>query len=64
MGYEMGAFTEETLMIFSNDALTYHYTNEDLSRDVHLRWIHKIENNKFELLNSSNITDKFEVKWF
>lgn len=64
MGYEMGAFTEETLMIFTNDPLTYHYTNEDLSRDINLRWIHKIEDNKFELLNSSNITNKFEIKWF
>lgn len=64
MGYEMGAFTEETLMIFSNDSLTYHYTNESLARDVNLRWIHKIEDNKFELLNGSNITDKFEIKWF
>lgn len=64
LGYEMGAFTEETLMIFTNDSLTYHHTNQSLARQIALRWIHKIEDNKFELLNSNNLTDQFEIKWF
>ena len=99
-GYEKGKFTDDTLMLFSNDPLSYHYTNltagnleepkmtdyetmdeyydavdeyhqalaehnSDADKTVSLRWIHKIADNEFELLDGKNLdSKKFEIKWF
>jgi hypothetical protein len=99
-GYEKGKFTDDTLMLFSNDPLSYHYTNltagnleepkmidyetmdeyydavdkyhqalaehnSDADKTVSLRWIHKIADNEFELLDGKNLdANKFEIKWF
>lgn len=99
-GYEKGKFTDDTLMLFSNDSLSYHYTNltagnleepkiadyetmdeyyaavdeyhqaltehnSDADKTVSLRWIHKIADNEFELLDGKNLdSNKFEIKWF
>lgn len=65
LGYEAGAFTDETLMLYTPDSLSYHYTNENSQKNVSLRWIHKIDEKNFELLNSKNLDrSKFEVHWF
>lgn len=64
LGYEAGAFTKETLMLYSPDSLTYHYEHEDLQKDIALRWIHMIDEKNFELLNGDNLDDKFEIHWF
>lgn len=65
LGYEAGAFTDETLMLYTPDSLSYHYTNENSQKNVSLRWIHKIDEKNFELLNSKDLDrSKFEVHWF
>lgn len=65
LGYEAGAFTDETLMLYTPDSLSYHYTNQNSQKNVSLRWIHKIGEKNFELLNSKNLDkNKFQVHWF
>lgn len=65
LGYEAGAFTDETLMLYTPDSLSYHYTNQSSQKNVSLRWIHKVDEKNFELLNSKNLDkEKFEVHWF
>ncbi len=65
LGYEAGAFTNETLMLYTPDSLSYHYTNQSSQKNVSLRWIHKVDEKNFELLNSKNLDkEKFEVHWF
>jgi hypothetical protein len=43
----MNAFSGETLLLYTNDALTYHYTNDPLYKTVALRWIHKLDDNTY-----------------
>ena len=71
LGYETGRFTDETLMLFTSDSLSYHYkqykphTEMDLTKTVSLRWINKVTENEFQLLNGKNLDEnKFEVRWF
>lgn len=64
LGYDMGAFSGETLLLYTNDALTYHYTNDPLYKAVALRWIHKLDDNTYQLLGLSDLKDEFEVHWF
>lgn len=64
LGYDMGAFTEETLMLYTNDDLKYHYTDDPLYKTISLRWIHKIDEKTYQLLNPSDMSDEFEVHWF
>lgn len=64
LGYDMGAFTEETLMLYTNDDLKYHYTDDPLYKTISLRWIHKIDEKTYQLLNPSDMGDEFEVHWF
>ena len=64
LGYDMEAFTEETLMLYTNDDLKYHYTDDPLYKTISLRWIHKIDEKTYSLLNPSDMGDEFEVHWF
>ena len=64
LGYEVGKFTEETLMISTEDSLSYHYKHPKSNKDMVLRWIHKIDDKTFELLDNSNLLDNFEIHWF
>lgn len=69
LGYEAGRFTDETLMLYTPDSLTYQYNRNteenNNNKTVTLRWIHKIDDNTFELLDGRNLdTNKYEVRWF
>ena len=69
LGYEAGRFTDETLMLYTPDSLTYQYNRNteenNNNKTITLRWIHKIDDSTFELLNGRNLnTDKYEVRWF
>lgn len=69
LGYEAGRFTDETLMLYTPDSLTYQYNRNTTinhnNKTISLRWIHKIDDNTFELLNGRNLdTNKYEVRWF
>lgn len=64
LGYEIGAFTDETLMLYTPNSLTYRYNKEEV-KEINLRWIHKIDEQTFELLNQKTFDDKkYEIHWF
>lgn len=65
LGYDMNDFNEETLTIFTPDKTSYRYNDEILERNVYLRWIHKVEEKVFELIDENNFDEsKYEVRWF
>lgn len=65
LGYDMNDFNEETLTIFTPDKTSYRYNDEILERNVYLRWIHKVEEKVFELIDENNFDEsRYEVRWF
>lgn len=72
LGYDKNDFKDETLMIYTDDDLGYHYTLEGQKdkpsqnkKTIQLRWIHKISENEFTLITNNDIDNKkYEVNWF
>lgn len=72
LGYDKNDFKDETLMIYTDDSLGYHYTLEgqenkpsENKKTIQLRWIHKISENEFTLITNNDIDNKkYEVNWF
>ena len=76
LGYDIGSFTGETLMLCTEDLLTYRYkehTDENgaiIMGDpdpitMNLRWIHKVNDLEYELLTQEQIdTDQYELRWY
>jgi hypothetical protein len=65
LGYEQGKFTDETLMLCTQDSLSYHYSKESNLKHIGLRWIHKVSDDTFEMLDSTSLDrNKYEVRWF
>lgn len=69
MGYDQSSFTQDTLMIYTDDSLGY--TNKSADRDINqktikLRWIHKDENEqRFRLVESSELDNtKLQLRWY
>lgn len=59
LGYEQDKYTDETLMVYSQNGETY-YPHSDGSSDVKnigLRWIHKISDTTFEMLSESALKE-------
>jgi hypothetical protein len=50
LGYDISDFKEETLRLYCLDATDFDY-NEDGNRNIALRWIHKISDDEFKILN-------------
>lgn len=64
MGYEIGYFTGETLILYTPDTLSYSYKREEL-KEINLRWIHKIDEKTYEIINENNFdSDIYEIRWF
>jgi hypothetical protein len=65
LGYDVNSFTEdETLMLYTPDSLTYHYTKNN-EKNIYMRWIHKIGDNHYEILDDQEIDfNKCEIRWF
>lgn len=63
LGYEIGTFTDETLILHTPDDLTYRYDKTE-AKEINLRWIHKIDETNYEILNEKNFDDQFEIHWF
>lgn len=64
MGYEIGYFTDETLLLYTPDTLSYSYKREEL-KEINLRWIHKIDEKTYEIINENNFdSDIYEIRWF
>ena len=76
LGYDIGSFTGETLMLCTEDLLTYRYkeqTDENGATimgdpdpiTMSLRWIHKVNDLEYELLTQEQInTDQYELRWY
>ena len=72
LGYDKNEFKDETLMIYTDDSLGYHYSLEgqenkssENRKTVQLRWIHKVSENEFTLITGNDIDNKkYEVNWF
>lgn len=72
LGYDKNDFKDETLMIYTDDSLGYHYSLEgqenkpsENRKTVQLRWIHKVSENEFTLITNNDIDNqKYEVNWF
>ena len=67
LGYDKNEFKDETLMIYTDNTLNYHYkrTTKENRKSMELRWIHKINENEFTLLQSSDIDNiNYFVKWY
>lgn len=72
LGYDKNEFKDETLMIYTDDSLSYHYSLEgqenkpsENRKTVQLRWIHKVNENEFTLITNNDIDNKkYEVNWF
>ena len=57
IGYDENDFDKDTLILFTDDSLTYNNRNEDATANkkrVNARWIHKREDGKFELLEQTD----------
>lgn len=72
LGYDKNEFSGETLMVYTNDLMTYHYKKAN-NKTIYLRWIHLQDDGEhFDILqdskvnnNNSGIQDKeFTVKWY
>lgn len=72
LGYDKNEFKDETLMIYTDDSLSYHYSLEgqenkpsENRKTIQLRWIHKVSENEFTLITGNDIDNKkYEVNWF
>lgn len=76
LGYDIGSFTGETLMLCTENLLTYRY-KEHINENgaiiigdpdpvtMNLRWIHKVNDLEYELLTQEQInTDQYKLKWY
>ena len=72
LGYDKNEFKDETLMIYTDDSLSYHYSlagqdnkPSENRKTIQLRWIHKVSENEFTLITGNDIDNKkYEVNWF
>lgn len=76
LGYDVNAFSGETLMLTTNDLTTYTYQEIEAADGgkvmgnpnpvtMTLRWIHKVNDLEYQLLNQEQInTDKYELRWY
>lgn len=65
LGYDVNEFKGETLLIYSNESMSYHYTDES-RKNMELRWVHQLEDGKhFTILSKSNFDqEKYSIQWF
>lgn len=76
LGYDVNAFSGETLMLTTNDLTTYTYQEIETADGgkvmgnpnpitMTLRWIHKVNDLEYQLLNQEQInTDQYELRWY
>ena len=66
IGYDENDFDKDTLILYTDDSLTYNNKNSDAAankKTVHARWIHKKEDGKFELLEQTDGTNTM-LNWY
>lgn len=65
LGYDVNEFDSEQVHIYTLDSTTYVKTKDQLtnSKDVQLRWIHKVDNDKFISVTEKDDLD-YEIRWY
>ena len=66
IGYDENDFDKDTLILFTDDSLTYNNKNEDATtnkKKINARWIHKREDGKFELLEQTDGVETM-LNWY
>lgn len=65
MGYETGYFQGETLILYTPDILSYSQNRKEENKEIDLRWVHKIDDKNYEIINSNNFdSNEYEIRWF
>ena len=57
LGYEQDKYTEETLMLYTTDTYTYYPNDNGNAKNIGLRWIHKIDDSVFEMLDELDLNE-------
>lgn len=61
LGYSLNEFSGDELRLSTNDTLDYSATIDDNRKSLILKWIHKIDDTHYELLNKDN--ENIELYW-
>ena len=65
LGYDQNAFTEDALVLYTKDSLTYDNTlATEQIKNISLRWIHKKEDGTFKLITDKDLNSNLKVKWY
>lgn len=66
LGYDVNEFDKETLMLHTDNMLSYQYTRQNNEKDVYLRWIHLEEDQSPVMINSDDVKDgaSKRVQWY
>lgn len=69
-GYDVSAFSGETLLLATENNLTYEYIGEKDGKienptvDIKLQWIHKVKEREYKVLKQEDINENYEIRWF
>lgn len=69
-GYDVSAFSGETLLLTTENNLTYEYIGEKDGKienptvDIKLQWIHKVKEREYKVLKQEDINENYEIRWF
>lgn len=66
VGYDENDFDKDTLILYTDDSLTYNNKNSDAEankKTIYTRWIHKNESGKFELLEQTDGAETC-LRWY
>lgn len=61
LGYSLNEFSGDELRLSTNDTLDYSAVIDDNRKSLILKWIHKIDDNHYELLNKDS--ENIEIYW-
>jgi len=65
LGYDQNAFTEDALVLYTKDPLTYDNTlATEQIKNISLRWIHKKEDGTFKLVTDKDLNSNLKIKWY
>ena len=67
VGYDLGSFSEEQLIMYTLDASTYRagLTEKENTKQAQLRWIHEFDDGTIKAISNETDPDfDFEVRWY
>jgi hypothetical protein len=63
LGYDKAAFNGDTILLNTPSGTTYHYQKNN-KKEIYARWIHKIDDSHYEVLNEGNLLSGYNIKWY